>query len=231
MNYNISINETLATKMCSQELAIYYTLKRFMNHKTKQCFPSVATLANLLSWAENTVRKWLRSLQNKKFIKIEKRYKLVQGKRQNFSNLYTFLFEGVLQNKNKATSKDGAEHITIEQSDLIDTDSIKVELIKKYGQDIVDKALTQMKISTNKGTTIYDLKSYLEVVCSRLKAQIEIVKGISQVSNNKPQKTKNNGSNPVVNGWKSSNITLSAHNTNEELEEIMLKKRNKFTSK
>lgn len=228
MGYNISINEDLANQMTSQEMATYYTLKRFMNHKTKQCFPSISTLSKLLKWAENTTRKWLRSLEKKGFIKIKKRYKTVDGKRQNFSNLYTFFYEGVLQKNKKATSKSDDEHITNEQNDMIDINTIKLDLIEKYGQEIVDKALIQMKIAIDKGTNVYNLKGYLNKVCSRLQAQYNMTKGISQVNKDKTLKspsTQKKSPQSKRNGWGSSNISrVSDKYSNNDLESIIQKK-------
>ncbi|WP_313757155.1 hypothetical protein [Tissierella sp.] len=108
---------------------------------------------------------------------------------------------------------------------------IKVELEEKFGQAIVYKALQQLNVVMNKGTVVNNLKNYLEAICTRLKAQIDMINGISQVIDNKPQKTKNNGVRSVANGWKSSNITFdgrSSNYSNEELEEIMLRKRNNY---
>lgn len=235
MSFNISINEDLANRMSSQEIATYFTLKRFMNHKSKQCFPSVPTLAGLLKLAENTVRKYLRTLQDKGIIAIERRYRMVDGKRQNFSNLYTFLCEGVLQKKKKPTSKNGDEHIQTEQNELIDTETIKLDLVKKYGKEVVDKALIQMKVAIDKGTNVYHLKNYLRVVCSKIQAQDNITRGLGQLGSNKGSKVnvgaKKNypQSNNLKGGWGSSSISQAANKySNAQLEDIMLKKRLKY---
>ncbi|MDP4143218.1 MAG: DnaD domain protein [Bacillota bacterium] len=68
------------------EQIIYIHLKKYANSNS-ECFPGIGTLATNLKWSENTVRKNLKSLEDKGFISIEHRF---DGQKYK-SNLYTLL--------------------------------------------------------------------------------------------------------------------------------------------
>ncbi len=180
----VYVPESVAVKLNTKENMMYSVLRKFINYETKQCFPSISTLADLIGWCENTVRKWLRSIERKGIITIEERKIIKNGKVWNTSNLYTFLHEGVLQKNNKDSSNVEGERKYNELNELIDPEKIRTELLEKFGQKITDKALKQLEIITKKGTIISNLKAYLTRICQGIQAQMEMVKFIKD----KPKK-------------------------------------------
>ena len=67
------------------EKRIFIILKKFAD-SNNQCFPSMQTLCKLSQLSKNTVKKALRSLEEKKAIKIEHRKDKEKNKHQ--SNIY-----------------------------------------------------------------------------------------------------------------------------------------------
>ncbi len=232
--YEVKVPYPILEQMDLKEIGVYTALKKYMNWNEYTCYPSVATLAEDLSCSENTVRKYLRQLEKKEIITIEYRIKTKKGKKWNDTNLYTFIvekFKGVLQNNKKDSSKDEDKQKSSNYFDMNDTNTIKVELEEEFGQVIVDKALQQLSIVTSKGTVVNNIKSYLKAICDRLKAQQEMIKGISQVSNKNLSKTKKN-SPTKLGGWGSSSINrVSSQYTNDELEAILERKRQEIFAK
>lgn len=69
------------------EKLTYMVLCAYANVKTGECYPSIKTISELISASENTVRKSLKGLQEKKLISITTR----KSGTLNQSNLYTIL--------------------------------------------------------------------------------------------------------------------------------------------
>lgn len=227
--YEVKVPYEILEQMNIKEIGVYIALKKYMDWNEYTCYPSVARLAEDLNCSENTVRKYLRQLEKKGLVKIEYRVKTKRGKKWNDTNLYTFIMEkifnkGVLQNNKENTSRVEGKREPNNYYDMNDINTIKVELEEKFGQVIVDKALQQLSIVTSKGIVVNHLKNYLQAICSRLKAQIEMSNGIDRVSDKKHFKTKKNS--PKSGGWGSSSINrVSSQYTNDELEAIMFRKR------
>ena len=53
------------------ELAVYSFLKRCENRKTHQCWPSIKTIGQAVGMSENTVRKYIRRLEERELIITE----------------------------------------------------------------------------------------------------------------------------------------------------------------
>ena len=53
------------------ELAVYSFLKRCENRKTHQCWPSIRTIGEAVGMSENTVRKYIRQLEERGLITTE----------------------------------------------------------------------------------------------------------------------------------------------------------------
>lgn len=53
------------------ELAVYSFLKRCENRKTHQCWPSIKTIGQAVGMSENTVRKYIRRLEERGLIITE----------------------------------------------------------------------------------------------------------------------------------------------------------------
>ena len=64
-------NELFQLGLDYGELAVYSFLKRCENRKTHQCWPSYKTIGKALGMCENTVSKYVRSLEEKGLIRTE----------------------------------------------------------------------------------------------------------------------------------------------------------------
>ena len=64
-------NEVFLLGLSAGELAVYSFLKRCENHKTHQCWPSIKTIGKAVGMSENTVRKYIRQLEERELIATE----------------------------------------------------------------------------------------------------------------------------------------------------------------
>ena len=64
-------NEIFLLGLNAGELAVYSFLKRCENRKTHQCWPSIKTIGEAVGMSENTVRKYIRQLEERGLITTE----------------------------------------------------------------------------------------------------------------------------------------------------------------
>ena len=64
-------NEVFLLGLSAGELAVYSFLKRCENRKTHQCWPSIKTIGKAVNISENTVRKYIRQLEERGIITAE----------------------------------------------------------------------------------------------------------------------------------------------------------------
>ena len=64
-------NELFQLGLDYGELAVYSFLKRCENRKTHQCWPSIKTIGKAVNMSENTVRKYIRQLEERGIITAE----------------------------------------------------------------------------------------------------------------------------------------------------------------
>ena len=64
-------NEVFLLGLSAGELAVYSFLKRCENRKTHQCWPSIRTIGEAVGMSENTVRKYIRRLEERELITTE----------------------------------------------------------------------------------------------------------------------------------------------------------------
>lgn len=64
-------NEIFILGLCPGELAVYSCLLCCANRKTGQCWPSYKVIGKAVGMAENTVAKYVRSLERKGLIHTE----------------------------------------------------------------------------------------------------------------------------------------------------------------
>ena len=97
----IAICEIFNLNQSSGEIAVYSFLMRCEDRKTFQCHPSYKTIGKALKMSENTVRKYVAGLIDKKLITAEPtKIRSTDGRKRNGSLLYTILpiEEAVRQN-------------------------------------------------------------------------------------------------------------------------------------
>ena len=64
-------NELFLLGLSAGELAVYSFLKRCENRRTHQCWPSIKTIGQAVRMSENTVRKYIRQLEERGLIATE----------------------------------------------------------------------------------------------------------------------------------------------------------------
>ena len=64
-------NEVFLLGLSAGELAVYSFLRRCENHRTHQCWPSIKTIGEAVGMSENTVRKYIRQLEERNLITTE----------------------------------------------------------------------------------------------------------------------------------------------------------------
>ena len=100
-NYFTLPNEIFSLNLSSGEIAVYSFLMRCEDRKTFQCHPSYKTIGKALKMRQNTVRKYVAGLIDKKLITAEPtKIQSKDGRKRNGSLLYTILpiEEAVRQN-------------------------------------------------------------------------------------------------------------------------------------
>ena len=61
-------NEIFLWGLTASELAVYSFLRRCEDRKTRQCWPSIKTIGKAVNMSENTVRKYIRQLEERGII-------------------------------------------------------------------------------------------------------------------------------------------------------------------
>ena len=64
-------NEVFLLGLSAGELSVYSFLKRCENRRTHQCWPSIKTIGQAVGMSENTVRKYIRRLEERELITTE----------------------------------------------------------------------------------------------------------------------------------------------------------------
>ena len=64
-------NEVFLLGLSAGELVVYSFLKRCENRKTHQCWPNIKTIGQAVRMSENTVRKYIRQLEERGLITTE----------------------------------------------------------------------------------------------------------------------------------------------------------------
>lgn len=64
-------NEVFQLGLNAGELSVYSFLRRCENHGTHQCWPSIRTIGQAVRMSENTVRKYIRQLEERGLIVTE----------------------------------------------------------------------------------------------------------------------------------------------------------------
>ena len=83
-------NEVFLLGMSAGELAVYSFLKRCENRKAHQCWPSIKTIGQAVGMSENTVRKYLRRLEERELITTEPTEVVTKtGEKRNGNLLFT----------------------------------------------------------------------------------------------------------------------------------------------
>lgn len=116
-NYFPLPNEIFNLDLSSGEIAVYSFLMRCEDRKTFQCHPSYKTIGKALKMSQNTVRKYITGLIDKKLITAEPTKILsIDGRKRNGSLLYTILpIEEAVRKNYEIQMQKNAEIIAAEQ--------------------------------------------------------------------------------------------------------------------
>ena len=101
-------NEIFCLGLSSGEISVYSFLLRCENRKTYQCYPSYRTIGQALKMSTNTVRKYVKSLEDKCLISTERTEIITKnGIKRNGTLLYTIrpIAEAVEYYHNEQLSK------------------------------------------------------------------------------------------------------------------------------
>ena len=83
-------NELFQLGLDYGELAVYSFLKRCENRKTHRCWPSIKTIGQAMGMSENTVRKYIRRLEERELIATESTEVITKSSgRRNGNLLFT----------------------------------------------------------------------------------------------------------------------------------------------
>ena len=83
-------NEVFLLGLSAGELSVYSFLKRCENRKTHQCWPSIKTIGQAVGMSENTVRKYIRRLEERGLITTEPTEVITKSRgRRNGNLLFT----------------------------------------------------------------------------------------------------------------------------------------------
>ena len=83
-------NEIFELGLNAGELSVYSFLRRCENHRTHQCWPSCKTIGQAVRMSENTVRKYLRRLEERELITTEPTEVVTKtGEKRNGNLLFT----------------------------------------------------------------------------------------------------------------------------------------------
>lgn len=89
-NYFPLPNEIFMLGLCAGEISVYSYLLYLENRKTFQCWPSYKTIGKAVGMSQNTVRKYVLSLEEKRLISTEPTTVYTKsGEKRNGSLLYT----------------------------------------------------------------------------------------------------------------------------------------------
>lgn len=89
-NYFPLPNEIFMLGLCAGEISVYSYLLYLENRKTFQCWPSYKTIGRAVGMSQNTVRKYVLSLEEKRLISTEPTTVYTKfGEKRNGSLLYT----------------------------------------------------------------------------------------------------------------------------------------------
>ena len=83
-------NEIFLWGLTAGELAVYSFLRRCEGRKTRQCWPSIKTIGQAVGMSENTVRKYIRRLEERGLIVTESTEVITKSSgRRNGNLLFT----------------------------------------------------------------------------------------------------------------------------------------------
>lgn len=83
-------NEIFELGLNAGELSVYYFLRRCENHRSHQCWPSIRTIGQAVRMSENTVRKYIHSLEERGLIIAEPTEVITKtGEKRNGNLLFT----------------------------------------------------------------------------------------------------------------------------------------------
>ena len=109
-------NELFQLGLDYGELAVYSFLKRCENRKTHQCWPSIKTIGQAVGMSENTVRKYIRRLEERGLITTESTEVITKSSgRRNGNLLFTLRPIGEIIDEHYASQLEELELATERQ--------------------------------------------------------------------------------------------------------------------
>lgn len=121
-NYFPLPNEIFSLGLCSGEISVYAYLMYLEDRKNFKCHPSYKTIGRALKMSRNTVRKYVRSLEEKCLITTEHTtVTLKSGKKQNGNLIYTI-----------RPIKEAVDYFNAQQLRRVEMEAEKLNAIRKF---------------------------------------------------------------------------------------------------
>lgn len=154
---------TVTKELDPKDLLIYVCIKKFMDKKTKTCYPSLDTIVDLSGVSKPTVRKSIEKLKELKYIEVFKEGRKNKYKFNSYKNFEPFSYDFLMKNDLTPGEKaliiasqqymfkdvEGFGKITYSNLELSDKINMSYNTIVKYSKSLKDKGYLDI-IKTNK---------------------------------------------------------------------------------
>lgn len=142
----INVNEKLLDQLNDSE---YFLISKLMKYGKKSC-PKNSVLMSITKWGDNKVKKYKKSLVDKGFLIVSKRWKILNGKRVRDSNEYLINTNLISKYRGKQESELYCFHTIEIHTDENDTNDFELDDFELYENDQGIKVLKLLIIDNNK---------------------------------------------------------------------------------
>lgn len=160
-------NMTKETILTPQDLLVYVSIKRYMNKDTKEAFPSLQTIANSCGASIPTVRKCIKNLEEREYIKVTKKGRSQIYTFLKYTNFEPFSYEFLDKEDLSFTEKayliasqqymfkdDGLGKISMDNKNLADTINMPTSTISKCNRSLESKGYLDIIKAKQSGSGI-----------------------------------------------------------------------------
>lgn len=161
---------TKSGELSQKDLLVYVTIKRYINSKTKECYPSLDTIVKVSGVSKPTVRKSIETLKRLDYFQVRTEGRKNVYKFNPYKNFEPFSYEFLdfdLETNLKAyimvaqqtmyKDIEGFGKITYSDSELADLINLDRHTIAKYNRVLEEKGFLSI-IKTDKRDSVTGLK-------------------------------------------------------------------------
>lgn len=143
-----------------QDLLIYLSIKRYMNSKTKEAFPSLLTISRMAGASINTIRKCVNNLQQAGYLEVVKRGRQNIYKFLKYDNFEPFSYDFLDKQDLSFTEK--AYLIASQQYMFKDDGEGKISMSNKE----LSKKINMSESTISRCDKALEEKEYLQIINS-----------------------------------------------------------------